>query len=563
MGKGARARELRTEDKTVAPEKYVKKKSGDRSGFWWAVVLIAVAVILAGVLVFNMLSNSGLFLRSGKAMSTKDFSVDGAMMSYFVHSSYSDYIQYIESMLSGNYSAAALLGINTAQSLKNQVRDKDSGQTWFEYFADMAKTQVERILVYCQSAHDAGVSLDDDDRSAIDANIQLLKLYAKQSGYTLTNYLARMYGTGVSEKDVRRAMELSALASKYQTQLQDGFKEASTDEKVNAFFDKNKNDYLTADYLLFKITAKKGSITSTTTDEEKEKIEAEYKESKEKAEKRAAELLEMKTADEFKDKIREYVIEDNAEYRKQKYETYLKSAEGETDEEKEAYANKKADEDVAALADAQIDKLLVEGQKYNKTTELGKWIFGDGEDVEPAKVNDTHKEETKSDDDTSYAVSIYLLTRESSKDETLARNISYLVLPASGYSESDAKAALEAFRSGSTVDGEALVKLAEKYEKASGKGTEENVLKGTFGVDDVDNWLFDEERKAGDNDLITYEYSDATYYMLVYVDGLGDATWYVNCENGMLDSELSDWYDAALTKCGVRTNMSVINRVSL
>ena len=51
--------------------------------------------------------------------------------------------------------------------------------------------------------------------------------------------------------------------------------------------------------------------------------------------------------------------------------------------------------------------------------------------------------------------------------------------------------------------------------------------------------------------------------MLVYVDGLGDATWYVNCENGMLDSELSDWYDAALTKCGVRTNMSVINRVSL
>ena len=210
MGKGNRNRQERAEEKVLNPEKYVKKKKSNWASAIVGPLLIAlIAVLLVVVLVGNALSNGGVIMRSRTAAESEDFEVNGAMMTYYVYSSYSSYINYLyeiySSMLSSssNINVYDYMGIDPNVSLKDQVYDKESGQTWFDYFADMAKTQVEQQLVYAQAAKEAGVTLDDEDYAAIDQNIQMVEAYSELYGMSFNSYLANNYGKGVREKDLR------------------------------------------------------------------------------------------------------------------------------------------------------------------------------------------------------------------------------------------------------------------------------------------------------------------------------------------------------------------------
>ena len=262
MGKGTRNRQVRAEDKVNTPAKHVQKQNNAVKYGTWALSVFSIILVVS--LLFIGLVTTGVFMRTSTAAESDDFEVDGAMMSYFIHSVYTSHVQqyeeYVSSYLSSsNISAYSLMGINPNVSLKKQVKDSKTGQTWFQYYAEQAVEQVGEILVYCQAAKAAGVELGEDEIASIDYEIMMLDLYAQLYGYSLNSYIGSMYGNGVREKDIRRAMEMSALASKFAQQVEEGFYDASTDEKVQAFFDKNKNDYINADYLSYVFTATKDS----------------------------------------------------------------------------------------------------------------------------------------------------------------------------------------------------------------------------------------------------------------------------------------------------------------
>lgn len=560
MGKGNRNRQERAEDKVLNPQKYVQKKKAP--AFIGPLVFAVIAALLIIVMVGNLLIGTGMFMRARTAAESDDFKVDGAMMTYYVNASYMSYVNYyyevysqLMSSSSSSIDVYSLMGIDPNVSLKKQVYDKESGKTWFEYFVELATNQVEEQLVYCQAAKAAGIELDENDYATIDTSIAQIKIYADRYGVSLDSYLSANYGEGVKEKDVRRAMELGQLASKYAQVKNEEFLAASTPEKVEAFYAANENDYLTADYLSYTFTA--------TKDTKAEDADAKYADDKAAILASAEALMAHTTAEAFKQAIKDKFLADSTEeYKEKYYEDYLAEAEGETDEEKAAAADKKLQDKLNEDAEKHVADLETKNTAYTVDTDLGAWIFGK-DDAAAAAVNTTFKvADDSKDKDGTYTVTVYLLTRAASRDEDTTRTFTYLLMEDSKYTEADAKEALAAFEKGEKT-ADALLALAETYKDNSACQTLEEVADGGSGVEELDEWLFADGRKAGDYTQITYTYEDKEFYIIVYLDEIAAAEWYIACREAQVAEEMSDWYDEAAKTHVVTVNQKVVNKVKL
>ena len=83
------------------------------------------------------------------------------------------------------------------------------------------------------------------------------------------------------------------------------------------------------------------------------------------------------------------------------------------------------------------------------------------------------------------------------------------------------------------------------------------------GSDEIDEWLYNVDRKAGDYELITYTYEKVKYYAIVYVEAISYEEWYVDARDGMVAEEVETWYEEQQKKYAVTINDKVINRVGL
>ncbi len=534
MGKGSRNRQVRTDDMVTNPQKYVQKKPAPKYPTY---IALAVVVVVAIALILSAFVNNGTFLRMQQPIKSEHYEVTGTMMSYYAHTVYSNYVNqyqqnygsYINS--SSGFTIYDLMGIKSGVALNKQVRDNATGETWFDYFMGQAREQVEQILLYCEGAYAAGIELDEEDMAEIDLSVQMLATYGTLYGYSANSYLSQMYGVGVREKDVRAAMELSTLASKYLTTLSDEYHEAATAADVDAFYAENENDYLSADYLIYRVTA---DITNDSTDDEIAAAKAEVDATVET-------LMAATTPEEFREAVKAYLTT---------------ITEG---------------EDVEAKIEETLDAMTVEDYLYNVSSDQGKWIFGE-EGGTAAKVNTAHKivsdTTAPAEDETTtttkaYSVSVYFLTRAASRTEDLTYDITYLALPKTSYSEDDAKAALAAFETaGKTQD--ALLALAGDYPSYTACTSVENAADGFFGMEDIDNWIYGGERKAGDYSLLTGTTSDnATYYVIVLIDAEGDPVWYVNALDALVVSKTEEWLADAAEIYPVHVNENALDNINM
>ena len=563
MGKGNRNRQERAEDKILNPEKYVKKKKNNWASAIVGPLLIAlIALLMVVVLVGNTLTNAGVIMRSRTAAESDDFEVNGAMMTYYVYSSYSSYVNYLYEIYSSLLSSSSsinvydYMGIDPNVSLKDQIYDEESGQTWFDYFADMAKTQVEQQLVYAQAAKKAGISLDEDDYAEIDQSIEMIEAYAELYGTSFNTYLANNYGKGVREKDIRRALELTQLSSKYAETVEKGFFDASTEESVSAFYDKNKNDYLYADYISYELTAEKN--------DDAEDADALYAADKEAIRAAADKLLACTTEEEYREYLKSYLATQAKDtYTDLYYDQYVSESEAETDEEKAAEATQRIEEKAEADADTALESILTEDLAYTTDTEVGAWIFGK-DDVAAAALNATFEVvDDEKDAEGEYSITVYMLVAEPARKEATTRTFTYLLLEETYYTEADATAALTLFKTGSDISSEGLIALGDTYDNKSACSTLEEAALGSTGVDELDAWLFTDDRKAGDYTQITYTYEDKEFYIVVYVDEIGPAEWYIACRDAMVAEQVTDWYDEASKTHVVTFNEAVIADVNL
>lgn len=538
MGKGNRARLDRAQNKLDQPQTYTAAKKQKPNWANTAIVLFIVAILVLSI-ALSTLQNSGALLRASATVKTDNYTVSGTMVSYFFNSQYSAFLQRYDSVVS-------YLGLDTSKSLKEQPCNMLEDGTWFDYFMNTTTAYVKELLTCCEYAKANGLTLDDEDKAEIDQAIEALNETAFNSNYTLNGYLTAMYGAGVKVKDLRAAMELTLLANKAAVHANDQLKAAQTEEDIQKYFEEHPESFYSADYLVRELEA-----TLATVDKDDYADTAAYDaavaEAKSAYESEKAALLAQAKAYEsskdyqaFLDKLTADITAENDGYYDD--DSSLNEAEREAKEQD--------------LIAKEIEAAMVEGYAYQdpaaeSSDELAKWLF-----AADRKVGDTLVIEDEDEEKGTYTVYAYCVSATAYRDEYVTVNMAYAMFPAAEGASSTTAAALK--------DKLANVTTAEGFEEAmkdqanSGHGVMENLLKGQFGFDAVDEYLY-AERKAGDCEVIN---CGTDYIAVILYMGEGDVAWHASAATSALNEQMSAWYEEIAKTYEVTVNEKALNKVS-
>lgn len=253
MSKAKRNREayLEKQQKKHEREEFAKKTAKVRKiTAIITVSLIAALIILliAGVGIYNHRLNTGEYLRSETAASSKSIDVNGAMMNYYYNDVYNSFVDYY-----GSY--VEYYGLNTLQSAKTQYISDD--QTWFDYFMSGAKSNVTGYLAMNEAASADSISLSDDEKTALDNRISFID--------------TGLYGRGVKSADILDSKLIEALAYKYQAYKQREFQPTSAE--ITERYANDPRMYQYVDYIYYEFDWSEGQMNRNTVTAYSERLE--------------------------------------------------------------------------------------------------------------------------------------------------------------------------------------------------------------------------------------------------------------------------------------------------
>ncbi len=115
------------------------------------------------------------------------------------------------------------------------------------------------VLTYCEGARADGNLYDTyrtEVKDDVDQAISNMKEYAKLLGVSWATFRTRYMGDGVSEKDIREALELQLIASEYATKLNNDYKTSATVEDAEKYRDEHKESFYISSYFSINLYGK-------------------------------------------------------------------------------------------------------------------------------------------------------------------------------------------------------------------------------------------------------------------------------------------------------------------
>ncbi len=213
---------------------HAQKELQERKKYRRNVSIISAALIL--LLAVSVLINSNFLKKDVSAVKIGSWKFSAVDVNFYYYTEYYNlYQQY------GDYLSYFL---DTSKPL-NQQQFSDT-QTWADYLQETALNKMQEICILNDAAKKAGYKLPDDAKKSIDDVIQSYKSTYKQQDFaSLTALLESKYGKGMTEKTLKKNLEIQYLAYYYAKEYTDSLK--FTDDELSAYYAKNKdsNDLFT------------------------------------------------------------------------------------------------------------------------------------------------------------------------------------------------------------------------------------------------------------------------------------------------------------------------------
>ena len=598
-----------------------KKKTSTGMPSW--LLTVVVVAIMAGAIITCLalaVANMGIIPRLTTAIKSENFKINQNMMSYFLQTAYTDFTSSTtyenlgsNSSLNSGDNADLPLGeqIIGAGATDETLAPGFADKTWLEFFVSQAKDNAVTVLAYCEEAYASEISLDDAEKENIETEIENMYANIKYSLYMNNGYdmqylylsdkecLTAYFGKGVSEGDVKDAMELIALANKAEQSVLDKLDAAISLDEITEVYNTNPKKYQNVDFLNYSFDVKYDQVSSDVLaelgeDAKAEEHEAEileaYKEEIKKAIDRASALNNITDKDEFIETALEYYIEDIYD---DSYSTVKESQN--LDDEKKPSEDDEAKIKEAMIAamftelfdedrkDTAVDDVEEKDDKYyaydvEVTKEYGEFLNALKTDLysdliyeESGILNDgfTYPELAEGDTESAYVAWLFADDRKAgdttviddgdgadgeeitATDKSFSADIYLMIAPKyidkttvrnGAYmqfeSADTASSALEALKGLDSVDLESFLEVAATY-GATAYSELKDYAPGQIASDDFDAWMFDAERAKGDytaEAVTLYGY----YHILGYYESEGELeAWQANIKNTLLTEDLT------------------------
>lgn len=482
-------------------------KNKDMSSMW---ITLAIAVLVVGSLLLFVFSSTGIIDRSKNIASTDSYKVDGTMITYYesqlLNQAFNTYYQYYYQMTQD---------ANTAYQYAQQYVASQS-------FRDGAVDLVKEVLILCEGAKAAGMTLDAEDDTIVEENLAQM------------GDIAATFGRGVMKSDIRKALELQLLANKYYEKFTEDAEAAVTADEMNAFIDENKANFYITNYLTAKL-----SVLSEDYADDKEGFAA----AKALVDEYVAKFEAAKTVDEFNTLLIEYTVKSKfdelvateidsaimpdqatlANYKKEIADGIVKLIVG-----GEEMTLGGGAEGTLEAAIATIKETLVSSCNSAVKSAAATQAYVDVESGEASaeaewltsadrKLGDTHK--VSASDDVEYTYTVYMVENPLHINDEPSRNVGHILIEAP-----KASATEEEIATAKTKADEVLAeylageKTEESFEELGWANTADsnvfynNVVVGDM-VEEFEAWLFDASRKEGDTGVVQ---TDFGFHVMLY-----------------------------------------------
>ncbi len=231
MGKSARLREERRQQRTEELALMEEQAAKRRKWLWLRITIISVISVMAAVAIvagvfFGIIAPSASYQRKTVVMESENFKIDGMMMAYYMMMSYQTTSEELGD-----------LGIDTSVSFKKQYFGGTT--SYFDYFRAEAQYEMNQVLLFAEKAKEDGIELTEEEKASLRTQISATDI----SGYT--------EWFGLTVDDMVRAVELTELASKALQAYVDSM--GLTDEEIKTYFDEHEGTFHTLSYKMYQL----------------------------------------------------------------------------------------------------------------------------------------------------------------------------------------------------------------------------------------------------------------------------------------------------------------------
>lgn len=214
-----------------------------------AKIALITAIAVAVLYLASLFVNSNYFRQNFTAVTIDNVKYSITDFNYYYNNVYMQYYQAVSG--TGDLGSAMLPNQNT--SLKSQIYDEATGETWAEFFEEMALEQMTSDNRVYLKAQEAGFQLPDDEKAKLDTEIENMKTMGYASGYQkFDDYLKAAYGKSMNEATYRKNAERTTLVNSYTNHVHDSF-EYSQDE-IESYYNENKDIFDTFTYRYFLVS---------------------------------------------------------------------------------------------------------------------------------------------------------------------------------------------------------------------------------------------------------------------------------------------------------------------
>ena len=272
-------------EKQRAEQKQQKKNKITTATFITVMVLVVVTVIVAVL----QTPVTNVLMRSTDAMSVNDHTITAVEFNYF----YKDYISNFYNQFSDygttyqDIYVQLYTGLNPTASLGSQVFDKETGETWADYFMDMGMQSAEWTYAMYDAAVKADHKLTESEQSSLDSTETYLEYYAAYYGYSnAKTYLKALYGGSATVETYIEYLSTCTMANSYASAYLNGLE--FTEEQYREYEAGKENEYNSYSYAYYYINANNYLQGGTTTKDEDGKETTTYSDEEKQAARDAA-----------------------------------------------------------------------------------------------------------------------------------------------------------------------------------------------------------------------------------------------------------------------------------
>jgi len=471
------------EDERISAQRKEEQKE-KRKSVRNTIVGVIVAVVIIAILVLN----SNLFYRHFTAVTVGDENYTAAELSFFYNSTYNSYVQNYGSML-------GYMGLDTSKPLKSQAYGE--GQTWADFFKDMAVDQMQSVTMLWKEAQKEGFVLSDGQQAELQSLITSLDTVHQGTGVSNKHYFSAVYGKGVTKEIAAEMMERSYIANCFAQFKGESF--TYTPEELKSKYEENKDNYDIYEYMSVFVSG--AADEENGIDQETAMADA----------KKSAEAI-LKGVDSQEDFANKGMLETENEVTPQTQSGSSLSADI-ADWLKDA-SRKEGDTTVVEGSSGYTALYFISRSDNDYATKNVRHILIKAEADETGVYTDEAKE-------TARQRAEEILNEWKDGDAT---EDSFAAL-ADQYSEDDGS-------NGTSSTG-------------SSGGLYENVPQGQM-VQEFNDWIYDGSRKTGDTGIVFNEDSNYCGYHVMYFVGNGENYRNVLADTDLRNADYQSWYDTAL-----------------